>query len=31
MSSEISQAIREVQAAIVASITVATVVAHGSH
>jgi golgi phosphoprotein 3 len=31
MSAEISQAIREVQAAIVASITAATIAAHGSH
>jgi len=31
MSAEISQAIREVQAAIVASVTIATVAAHSSH
>jgi hypothetical protein len=31
ISSEISQAIREVQAAIAASVTAATVAAHGSH
>ena len=31
MSSEISQTIKEIQAAIIASITAASVAAHGSH
>ncbi len=31
MSSEIAQAVREVQAAIVASVTAATIATHGSH
>jgi hypothetical protein len=31
MTSEISQTIREVQTAIVASVTAATIAAHGSH